>query len=221
MSLASDASNVAVGVLGDVSKAAVTGVVLAAGRGERFGGDKLLASTADGKVLLDLTLAPWLQTLDDIVVVVRRRDVALRAHLARLTDAHHHLRCVVNEDADEGMGTSIASGVGVSPNASAWMIGLGDMPWVPAQVLSQLRLAAEAAASGAAQIVLPEHKGQHGHPVVFSASFRNDLLGLGGDRGARSVIDANPGAVRSIPVDSDGVLRDVDVPVDLKGTPAA
>ncbi len=221
MNLQLDTSTVKVGVLRDTPTAAVTGVVLAAGRGERFGGDKLLAPTADGKVLIERTLAPWLQTLDDVVVVVRRRDAALRARLADLATLHPNLRCVVNESADEGMGTSIASGVGVAPNASAWLIGLGDMPWVPVEVFVQLKNAAEAVDRTVAQIVIPEHAGQRGHPVVFSASFRNDLLALGGDRGARSVIDANTGVVRSIAVDSDGVLRDVDVPADWTGTPTA
>lgn len=212
-----DPSTHAAGLLRDASRAGVTGVVLAAGRGERFGGDKLLARGPDGKTLIETTLASWLQSIDDVVVVVRRRDQALVAHLASLASSHPNLRWVINENADEGMGTSIASGVAVSPGCSAWMIGLGDMPWMTRDVLAQLRRSAEAAASaddGTAQIFVPSHAGTRGHPVVFGAKFYDALLSLSGERGARSIIDAHPESVQTIAVDNDGVLRDVDVPND-------
>ena len=210
-----DVSTHAAGLLRHTSRAGVTGILLAAGRGERFGGDKLLARGPDGKTLIETTLASWLEALNDVVVVVRRRDQALVAHLGLLLSSHPNLRLVINENADEGMASSIASGVAVSPSSSAWMIGLGDMPWMTSDLLAQLRRSAESATgNAAAQILVPSYAGTRGHPVVFGAKFYGALLSLTGDRGARSIIDAHPELVQTIAVDNDGVLRDVDFPSD-------
>jgi CTP:molybdopterin cytidylyltransferase MocA len=49
-----------------------------------------------------------------------------------------------------------------------------------------------------------------GHPVLFGSAYRNDLLALTGDSGARSIIDSAGG--RLVHIFVGGSLPDLDEP---------
>lgn len=193
--------------------ARIVGVLLAAGRGARFGGDKLLASLpqragAESAVGLGVASAHALvAVLPGAVAVVRPADAALSAQLAAAG-----LRVVPCAHADDGMGASFACGVAASADADGWIVALADMPWISS---STIRAVADAVAAGAA-IVAPRHRGRRGHPVGFSRVHRDALIALTGDAGARSIIDDHRDAVTWINVDDPGVLRDVDTRDDLR-----
>jgi molybdenum cofactor cytidylyltransferase len=72
------------------------------------------------------------------------------------------------------------------------------------------RLMRDARREGQPQIIVPVVRGVPGHPVGFSCEFFADLVALQGDRGARTVIDANARSVREVETDDDGTIRDVD-----------
>ncbi|HEY7944089.1 MAG TPA: NTP transferase domain-containing protein, partial [Casimicrobiaceae bacterium] len=55
----------------------IVGVLLAAGSGSRFGGDKLLAKLADGTPLALAALSTLAAAVDVVVAVVRPADAAL------------------------------------------------------------------------------------------------------------------------------------------------
>jgi molybdenum cofactor cytidylyltransferase len=63
---------------------------------------------------------------------------------------------------------------------------------------------------------MPLHKDQRGHPVGIHSRFRNDLLTLEGDAGARAIIAENKSEVRLIETDDPGVLVDVDTVADYQ-----
>ena len=50
-----------------------------------------------------------------------------------------------------------------------------------------------------------------GNPVVWPRRWFAALGALDGDRGARSLLTANPGAVERVAIEHAGVLRDVDL----------
>lgn len=185
----------------------VTGILLAAGRGARFGGDKLLAALPDGTTLGVAAARAMMRVLPRVVAVVRPEDAALR-------------RCLEDEWVDvvecaaaaRGMGRSLACGIAAAPEAEAWLIALADMPYIKD---SSYRRVAQALVGGA-ELAAPSHGGQRGHPVGFGAGFRAALLALDGDRGARDLFSAYAGQARLIEVDDPGVLQDVDTPQDLR-----
>lgn len=189
--------------------AAPVGILLAAGRGRRFDPDgvrnKLLHPLPDG-VAVVVASARHLQTaLGRVVAVVRPGDVAVAGALRALG-----CDVTVSDDADLGMGASLAHAIGHSlPAPHGWVVALGDMPFVqPATV----RLLCAALAQGAA-IAVPEHAGRRGNPVAFGAVHRDALLALHGDEGARRLVRSAP--VRAVPVDDAGVLRDIDLAGDV------
>jgi len=106
-----------------VSDAAIVGILLAAGRGARFGGEKLLADL-EGERIGVSACNHLMAAVPDVIVVVRPHDDALAAALA-ITGA----RVVSCPNSDDGMGASLAHGVRATIDAKGWVVMLADMPW--------------------------------------------------------------------------------------------
>jgi len=190
----------------------ISGVLLAAGRSARFGGDKLHASLADGRPMVLASLAPLTSELEAVVVVVRPRQRQLIGLLKEaLGDASVEVTLCPCADAEQGMGHSIACGVQASRQAAGWIIALADMPWVRAQTIAMLR---DGLRRGAA-LAAPCHRGRRGNPVAFSAAYRDDLLALSGDRGARDVVARDAALLQRVACDDEGILLDVNTPAAL------
>ncbi len=177
------------------------GILLAAGRSRRFGGDKLLHPLPDGTPMVLASASALRAVLPRIVAVVRADNPALTALLAA-----HRIETVVAAQADAGMGASLAAGVAATADASGWVIALGDMPFIQphtvARVVNELQRGAPLAA--------PSYQGRRGHPVGFSAKYRDPLLELSGDEGARALLQRNAGELVLIDCGDRGVLKDID-----------
>jgi len=192
----------------------VVGVLLAAGRGSRFGGDKLrtmLHGERDAGVTLGVAAGRHLlEALPASIAVVRSDDSQLAHDLSAIG-----LRVVPCTRADEGMGASLACGVQATSDAAGWVVALADMPWIaPATI----RAVAQAITSGA-DVAAPFHRGKRGQPVGFSRGRYADLATLTGDTGAKSIVEHAGEALVAIDVEDAGVLRDVDVREDIIADP--
>lgn len=187
--------------------APIIGVLLAAGSSKRFGSDKLMQAMPDGKPVAVHACRHLLAGVDGVVAVVRPGNEML---VQCLRDEGATVKICV--DADQGMGASLAFGVGASCDAAAWLVALADMPWIAPFTICNVANALRAGAFMAA----PIWQGRRGHPVGFSIALRSELMSLKGDVGARSVIQAHENQCRLIECDDPGVIRDIDHPDDLK-----
>ena len=196
----------------------IVGILLAAGAGARFGGDKLLAPLREafGDIVARTPVGVaacrhMVAALPETIAVVRPGDAELALALAA-----EGARVIECPRADEGMGASLACGVAASAGADGWVVALADMPWIrPATI----RTIADALDAGA-DIAAPFLEAQRGHPVAFSRTHYAALAALGGDEGARALLAANRQAIRALAVDDPGVTRDVDREADLQAPPA-
>jgi molybdenum cofactor cytidylyltransferase len=186
----------------------IVGVLLAAGRGERFGDHKLLARLPNGTAIGVAAARNLIDALPDCVAVLRPGDEFLATLLAA-----EGLRIVVNPNADGGMGTSLARGVEAA-EADGWVIALADMPVIR---LATIQAVAEAIATGAA-LAAPVYHGERGHPIGFARRFRAALTALDGDRGGRDILAQHGKELRLIKVDDPGVLVDIDREGDITAT---
>jgi molybdenum cofactor cytidylyltransferase len=195
----------------------IAAIVLAAGASSRFGSDKLLHPLTLRGMTLPLaahSLLPWLETLGHITVVVRPGAEtfcsAIETALGAIKSAP--IRWIECEDAAQGMASSLVCGVRANLDAAGWMIGLADMPAVPMAAISGVRNALSAGAALAA----PSRDGMRGHPVGFASHYRDELLALQGDNGARRLLERDASHVVDIRIDDAGIFADIDIPGDLQ-----
>ncbi|MFY9972961.1 MAG: nucleotidyltransferase family protein [Chromatiaceae bacterium] len=184
----------------------IQGILLAAGASGRFGSDKLLVDV-DGYPMVVRAARNLL--VAGLPVVCVARDAA--GPVARLLAGIPGVLVSACPEARLGMGRSLAWGVATVPRADAWLVALGDMPWVEPDTVRALSDALRTRAS----MVAPEYQGDRGHPVGFAGHWRAHLLALEGDQGARRLLADHPLKVQRVPVQDPGVLRDLDHPRDL------
>lgn len=185
-------------------------VVVAAGRGSRFGAvapdaTPKLEQPFGGSTVLGCTVRHAVQSQLPVVVVT----VAALAPLASPFLAQRDIVVVGNEEAARGMGHSIATGVAERSGAPGWLVLPGDMPLVQPGTLLAVASALEHHAVAYAQ-----RHGRRGHPVGFASELYSELVLLQGDEGARRVLARYPAF--GVEVDDVGVLMDIDTPADLE-----
>lgn len=188
----------------------VAAVVLAAGRSHRMGANKLLHELEGEPLVARVVDAALASAAEPVWVVTGHEAERVRAALAG-----RPVRFAHNPGFEGGMGTSLAAGAAALDDApDGVLVCLGDMPWVRAAHLDALIDAFDPEAG--AGICVPVHAGRRGHPVLFASRYLPELRALGGDAGARRVTERHSDAVRSVPVEDAGVLRDVDTPAELE-----
>ena len=186
----------------------IVGILLAAGQGRRFGGDKCLALLPDGTPMGLRAAQNLSAAVDTLVCVVRTDDLALKTLFN-----NHGFRTVDCPDAALGMSASLKAGVMATANAQGWVIALADMPLI--QPDTHRLLVNELCEQGG--IVRPSYDAQAGHPVLFSQQYHDELLALSGDSGAKAVLKRHKEKLRLVAVDDAGVLQDFDTKASLLG----
>ena len=195
---------------------AIAAIVLAAGSSTRFGANKLLHPLTLHGVTLPLaahSLLPWLEIFSHITVVVRPQPAVFckAMETALGADKAAAIRWVECATATQGMAASLACGVGANLNAAGWLIGLADMPAISSAVIGDVR---KALLQGG-KLAVPYYEGQRGHPVGFAAHYRDELLTLTGDQGARNLLQRDSANVARIDGCNKGIVVDIDQPGDL------
>jgi molybdenum cofactor cytidylyltransferase len=140
---------------------------------------------------------------EQVVVVVGHRREEVRRALSHLP-----VSFAVNPETLSEMGESIARGVAeLSDETKAILIALVDQPAIPHDV--PRALIQEWKRTGA-PLLVPEHAGRGGHPVLVDSSLRAELLKLDTQGGLRSLFDKHRGEVLRVRVASPYIARDMD-----------
>jgi molybdenum cofactor cytidylyltransferase len=103
----------------------IVGILLAAGRGTRFGSDKRLYPLSDGTPMAVAAARNLRPACDRLIAVLRPGSETLAGLLAA-----EGCETVVCAEADSGMGHTLAAGVRASPEALGWVVALADMPFI-------------------------------------------------------------------------------------------
>lgn len=180
------------------------GLIIGAGLSTRMGGFPKPLLHADGDRFVERILATLAAGgVDDSVVVLGHEHEEVRARAA-LGEAE----VVVNEDYEEGMLSSVRTGVRAGRGSDGLLLWPVDYPFASASVVERLR----GAFDGDADVLQPTVDGERGHPVLFAASVFDALLDAPDDEGARAVVYDEDTDVREVAVEDEGILADVDTP---------
>ena len=184
----------------------IRAVLLAAGSGSRFGGDKLLHPMADGIAVGAHAARNLIAAGLEVIAVVKPGDAPLAEMLER-----EGCRVTVCPHAARGMGASLACGVGACRSADGWVIALADMPSIKSATITSVVRELEAGKN----MVAPSYQGQRGHPVGFGKRYGVQLIALDGDAGARDIIALHKGELALVECDDPGILQDIDRKDDI------
>ena len=192
----------------------VAAIVLAAGLARRMGGVNKLTAPIDGKPIVARVVDALLASkVAEVLVVVGHRADDVRTALEG-----RNVRFVVNAEYEEGLGASLRAGVEalgeVEGSLDGAFVALGDMPWIRESHIDAILAAFDP--NGPHTICVPVHDRKRGHPVLWSKRHFAEMKKLGGDVGARALLEAHADAVLAVPVDDPAINVDVDTPEMLE-----
>ena len=174
-------------------------VVMAAGMGSRFGGNKL-AQEWQGKSLIHLALeAVPADKLSAVVVVTQYPEVVTLAKEFSFTP-------IVNSHPEYGQSHTIHLGVTMLNACDALLFQVADQPLLRRESVAAL---IDFYCRNPGHIVGLGHGGQRGNPCIFPSRFFPELLKIEGDRGGNVVIRQHEDDLLLYEVPGDE-LRDVD-----------
>jgi molybdenum cofactor cytidylyltransferase len=188
----------------------ISAVVLAAGRAERMGEQKLLLPLNDKPVLQWVLESALSSSLQEVTCVVRD----LKPVRQRITLAHDRLHWLVNYAADRGQSTSVIAGLwAIEPRSEGALFLVGDQPLVRKDLINAL---IERFKQSSALIVAPSFKGRARNPVLFRRELFPELLKLTGDRGGRLLIEKYKNSTDLVEWHQEMPFLDIDVREDYE-----
>lgn len=185
-------------------------IVLAGGRSQRFGGNKLFAThpVFDDQTLLSFTVDQHQQLNgNDVWMIGGAYHDLLRPLATQLNVNYLHAR-------QWQLGQSESIKVGVSEifryhNYTHGLIGLSDQPLVSAGHLLRLK---SASMSSPNNVIVSRDNTLLSAPAIFPSAYFPALMALTGDKGAggliRELAQTHPQAITT--VDASGLLSDID-----------
>jgi molybdenum cofactor cytidylyltransferase len=185
----------------------ISGVVLAAGAGTRFGGTKQL-TRYEGKPLVQHAIdALTAAGVDEILVITGHDAEAVEEGLSLPPDA----RVVRNPRYADGQATSLAAAFhDIAPDSEAAVILLADQPGVREKDVQAL---IERFRRTRKQIVRAMYRNGPG-PALLSREIYAEAGHLYGDVGARVLMASHPEWVEDVEIDRNTPI-DIDRPEDL------
>jgi molybdenum cofactor cytidylyltransferase len=193
-------------------------IVLAAGESRRMGTQKLLLPFGSTNVIAYVVDQLIRSGGDKTLVVVRHEaDKVVKALSGQA------VTIVENLDYVSGMLSSARCGLRALPpqgqaGLDGVLVALGDQPAITTELVDYLIQAFIGNSKG---IVVPVFGGRRGHPLLFAAHYRDEILTHYGDVGLRGLLHAHTDDVLELTAPTAAVLSDMDYPEDYRRELAA
>lgn len=194
----------------EISQKSLSAIILAAGLSRRMGSENKLLLNYNNSSLIKETISQVSKStgIHEIIVVLGHEAELLSDHIAQ-----ENIKTVYNEKYKLGQTTSIQAGVSKADNKSqGFMICLGDMPFIRTDEYNTLIEFWNKSETDS--IVRPYINEKPGHPVIFDASYRSDILEENYMEGCRTVIKKNSAKLIRFISDNRNYLIDIDKPSD-------
>jgi molybdenum cofactor cytidylyltransferase len=145
----------------------------------------------------------------EIIVILNPRNEGMKSQFEkRSASTTKKVKVIVNPRYRWGMSTSIHAGLrAMDARSEGILISLGDQPLLKTRTINVL-LGSFKQRKG--EIVVPSFRGKKGHPVIFHRKYEKELLKLRGDTGGKPILLRYSQQIKTIPVRSEGVIKDID-----------
>ena len=184
-------------------------IVLAAGKSQRMGTQKLLLPYAGHTMIARVTDAFLFAPVDLVYVVVPPGTLTIRTALAGRA-----VTFVENPDPAGDMLSSVRCGIRALPaQTDIILVSPGDQPALKSTLVRDML---EAFRRTGSKILVPIHNGRRGHPLAFRSEFRQQILTRFDGTGLRSLLLAHAPDVTEWETTDSAVLQDLDTPADLQ-----
>ena len=184
-------------------------VVLAAGAGTRFGGNKLSAEYRGRSLLSRALEAVPLEEVHAAALVTGDPD-------AKKLSKEMGFRCVFNDRPELGLSLSVRLGTeALGPVCRGIVYFVADQPLLRRETVGALISLWRRHPD---RIVAAAHNGVRGNPCLFPAEFFPELCALEGDVGGGAVIRRHPDRLLLLEVPAEE-LMDADTPEALDNLP--
>ena len=182
-------------------------LILAAGTSSRMQGRDKLLELIDNEPLLTRINRAALATGCPVSITLPQDKPARTAALAGL-----NVRLIPVPNAQDGMATSLKTGLAALPADAPVLLLLADLPEITAldlqTVLTAWQTTPDLILRGSA------NDGTPGHPVALPPWTRAELTEITGDEGARGLLGRHKDKVRLIALPGQHATTDLDTPED-------
>ena len=187
----------------------IPGIILAAGRSQRMGKNKLLLPFRGKPILQHVIDAAQQSSLSPLILVLGFNSDVIRSQIDPGTAL-----VVENNDFACGYGSSLQVGLkALDKPCTGAIFLLGDQPLVSTKTIEKLLLAFQKEPK---RWVAPSWNGQRGNPVITPASWFDRIFALRGDTGPREHLKDPAANLKLVNVDDRGVVFDIDSPEDYE-----
>jgi molybdenum cofactor cytidylyltransferase len=185
----------------------ICAIVLAAGQSRRMGRPKMLLPFGH-KTLIAHVVDQIIPAVDQTIVVT-----PIQTNIADAL-GDRPVTMVPNPKPDGDMLSSVRCGLRALPNESrAVLIAIGDQPAITTTLITEMIRALDLSNR---TIIIPIHQGRRGHPLLFSAIYRDEILTRFDDTGLRGLLQSHPTDFFELPCPTDSILSDMDTPEDYQ-----
>jgi molybdenum cofactor cytidylyltransferase len=176
-------------------------IVLAAGAGKRFGGDKLSARFRGEPLIAHAIRAARAAPVGRVLVVCPERlEIGDWPGVPEVAALHI---------ASAELSASLKAGIAAVADCDGAFVFLGDMPLIPDDLAADLGKALNANFAA-----VPRWQGRPGHPVLLAARAFPAIGHLSGDEGAGRLLKSRED-VAFVDCADEGVLLDIDRAEDI------
>lgn len=187
----------------------ICAIVLAAGQSKRMGVQKLLLPFGGKTVISHIVDQLIESSVDEIYVVIGCQAERISSELS-----DRSVSLVNNHNYKSGMLSSVRCGLNAIPQqCKTVLVALGDQPSITSRLIDQML---QTFASTERQILVPLYDNKRGHPIIFSSAYRDEILTQYDDIGLRGLLRTHKDDIFELPVQTPGVLSDMDYPEDYQ-----
>lgn len=183
-------------------------ILLTGGESQRFGSPKALADIHGSKAIEVLQKKLIESLVDEIIIVTGAHENLIKPYVFN----HSKVRLVYNKDYKLGQTSSFQKGLSVvDTNTQGFMLLPVDCPFILTTTIDEL--------IGYSNqrnpiILIPEYHGKRGHPPIFHAKLKHEILDLNTEKGLNSLMTNHQ--VQALDINDPGIIQTFNTKEELE-----